>query len=202
MRPPAPPYVLLRRPESPLLPTDWRDMELRVGAGGGSLAPCDAVDTRREDGSPTGPIDWRTGGLLAPIEMRPEAPPSTVERALSCEDEMGPSVVRLMLLVVRLARERRRGERERAGMGSRDPTPQESKRRRHWPTREPQRALSLDGLSLSGSDDAIVMHTRSDQSDGDGDERPVWSDDQPSDWAAAEDGDAAIQAQARKPRVR
>lgn len=98
-----PPYTLLRRPLIPaaIVPTDWRDVELRGAAGGGRGAPWTAVETRRDDAAEgaSGPMDWRPNALfVAPSEMRVAAGfESAVERTLSCEDEMGPSVVRRMV---------------------------------------------------------------------------------------------------------
>lgn len=86
----------------PFAPTDCREIELRGATGGGRGTPCAAVDTRRdaaafEDAS--GPIDWRENALfVAPSEMRVVGFASAVERALSCDDEIGPSVVRRILV--------------------------------------------------------------------------------------------------------
>lgn len=95
-----PPYTLLRRPEIPapgMFPTDWREVEVRGAVGGGRGAPCAAVDTRRVAVA-TGPMDWRAKDLGAPREIRDDGLLSTDVRELSCEDEMGPSVVRRMAL--------------------------------------------------------------------------------------------------------
>lgn len=58
------------------------------------------METRRDDVAEgaSGPMDWRPNALfVAPSEMRAtDGFDSAVERALSCEDEMGPSVVRRM----------------------------------------------------------------------------------------------------------